>query len=332
MPIKRRTIISIKKPKFLRKKIEKKPLVFKINKSIKFIIILLMLLFLEAFRNKKKIRLIPLKIFKDTMKRKSFDEFKPHKVFIEAHRGVNRQIFENTKESIELAIKYGLDSFETDLWLSKDNVGVLVHGKSSSDIRDSYNRNYKVIYTNWAQLSTARTKRGNLTMPKFEDIIKLTKNKIFMNLEIKDSRVDLVFPYIVQLLEKYDYFDQISISSFHHRYYNKIVEFNKNNKLGKKLSFGFLYGRGMKAKYLPFHAKNNSLNLYWRTITKEICDKAHANKMAVMAWFYMGENETYNIYKRLFDYGIDIICSNDPLKAKQFRDLYYNKKIKNLPK
>ena len=49
------------------------------------------------------------------MKRRSFDEFKPHKVFIEAHRGVNREKFQNTKESIELAIKYGLDSFETDL-------------------------------------------------------------------------------------------------------------------------------------------------------------------------------------------------------------------------
>ena len=51
--------------------------------------------------------------------------------------------------------------------------------------------------------------------------------------------------------------------------------------------------------------------------------------MAVLAWFYMDENETYSIYKRLFDYGIDILCSNEPLKAKKFRALYYKKRIKN---
>ena len=32
-----------------------------------------------------------------TLKRRAFDEFKPHKVFIEAHRGVNRLKFQNTK-------------------------------------------------------------------------------------------------------------------------------------------------------------------------------------------------------------------------------------------
>ena len=115
-----------------------------------------------------------------SIKRKSFDEFKPHKVFIEAHRGVNRQKFQNTKESIELAIKYGLDSFETDLWLSKDNVGVLVHGNRLGEIKRFYNKDYIVIYTNWSQLSTLYTKKDNLKMPKLEDIIKLTKNKIYL--------------------------------------------------------------------------------------------------------------------------------------------------------
>ena len=149
MSFQQKKIIQSKKQKFIRKKIKKKPFVLKINKSVKIIIFLLISLFLITFR--------------DTLKRKSFDEFKPHKVFIEAHRGVNRQKFENTKESIELAIKYGLDSFETDLWLSKDKVGVLVHGKSPhGGIKHFYNRNYKVIFTNWSQLSTLYTRKGKL--------------------------------------------------------------------------------------------------------------------------------------------------------------------------
>ena len=166
-------------------------------------------------------------------------------------------------------------------------------------------------------------------MPKFEDIIKLTKNKIFMNIEIKDPRIDLVFSYLVNLLEKYNYFDQISISSYYHSYYNKIAEFNKNNTLGKILSFCFIYGGGNYTESYQYNLSYNSLSFYWQKITKEICDKAHENNMAVLAWFYMDENETYSIYKRLFDYGIDILCSNEPLKAKKFRTLYYKKIIKN---
>ena len=261
--------------------------------------------------------------YKFLLKRKAFDEYKPHKVFIEAHRGVNREIFQNTKESILLAIKYGLDSFETDCWLTKDNVLVLVHGGFMGDISHFYNAHYKVVNRNWDELSKIRTKHGNYSMPRLDEIMKLTKNKIFMNLEIKDWRVDLVFQKIIELIVKYDYFDQIAISSFNHGYYKKVVEFNQNNTYGKNLSFGFLYGGGSNSKFYQYRLPNNSLNVLWTKINKGVCDRAHRHGMAVMAWFYMGVDETDHLLKRLFDSGIDILCSNDPVKAKKFRYKYY---------
>ena len=183
----RKNILS-KNTKFSSLKIIRKYIVFKKTELFKFIFFLLIFRFLNTF--------------KDKLKRKSFDEFKPHKVFIEAHRGVNREKFQNTKESIELAIKYGLDSFETDLWLSNDNVGVLAHGYGYGDIRNVYNTSSQLIHTNYSELSTLHTIKDNSRTPKFEDIIKLTKNKIFMNIEIKDPRIDLVFSYLVNLLDK----------------------------------------------------------------------------------------------------------------------------------
>ena len=261
--------------------------------------------------------------YKFILKRKAFDEYKPHKVFIEAHRGVNREIYQNTKESILLAIKYGLDSFETDCWLTKDNVLVLVHGGFMGDISHFYNAHYRVVNRNWDELSKIRTKHGNYSMPRLDEIMKLTKNKIFMNLEIKDWRIDLVFQKIIELIVKYDYFDQIAISSFDHRYYQKVVEFNQNNTYGKNLSFGFLYGGGSNSKFYQYHLPNNSLNVLWTKINKGVCDRAHRHGMAVMAWFYMGVDETDHLLKHLFDSGIDILCSNDPVKAKKFRYKYY---------
>ena len=261
------------------------------------------------------------------LKRRAFDEFKPHKVFIEAHRGVNRLKFQNTKESIELAIKYGIDTVETDLWLSKDNVGVLSHVGRSNEFYQYYqNANFSIFNTNWTELSKLRTIRDNLTMPKLEDIMILAKNKIFIDLEIKDPRVDIVFPYITNLIEKYDYFNQISLSSFNHNYYKKIVEYNQNNTFKKKLYFGFLYHGFDIIKEYPFNLTKNTLNLYWRNITKDVCDKAHENGMAVFAWFSFTEKENEEDWQRLFDSGIDIICTNYPLKATKFRNKYYIKK------
>ena len=242
-----------------------------------------------------------------TLKRRAFDEFKPHKVFIEAHRGVNRLKFQNTKESIELAIKYGIDTVETDLWLSKDNVGVLSHVGRSNEFYQYYkNANFSIFNTNWTELSKLRT--------------------IFIDLEIKDPRVDIVFPYITNLIEKYDYFNQISLSSFNHNYYKKIVEYNQNNTFKKKLYFGFLYHGFDIIKEYPFNLTKNTLNLYWRNITKDVCDKAHENGMAVFAWFSFREKENEEDWQRLFDSGIDIICTNYPLKATKFRNKYYIKK------
>ena len=309
-------IISKKKKKFFRQKKIKTKIncfILKKVKSFKYIFIFIMLLYLMTLRT--------------PLKRRAFDEFKPHKVFIEAHRGVNKLKFQNTKESIELAIKYGLDSVETDLWLSKDNVGVLVHARRSGELNQLYqNTNYRVFLTNWTELSKLRTIRDNLPMPKLEDIMILAKNKIFINLEIKDPRIDIVFPYITNLIEKYDYFNQISLSSFNHNYYKKIVEYNQNNTFKNKLSFGFIYHEGSHMGMYNFNLPKTSLNLYWRSVTKNVCDKAHANGMAVFAWFYLGENENEEIWQRLFDCGIDIICSNFPLKAKKFRNKYYIQK------
>ena len=304
-------IIKIKKIKFRRKKWNKKSF---FNKRVNYIKSSIIICF--------NIIILCLSTL-TSIKRKSFDEFKPHKVFIEAHRGVNQEKYDNTKEAISLAIKYRLDSFETDAWLCKDNILVLIH---NGHVSCCYNANYHVMGTNWGNLSMIRTKIGNLSMPRLEEIMKLTKNKIYMTLDIKDPRVNLVFPYVINLIEKYNYFDQISISSFHHGYYIKIKEYNLNNTYGKQISFGFLFRGGSVASNYHYQFKNHTLNLYWTKITKQICDKAHANGMGVLAWFYTGEKENEQIYKKLFDDGIDILCSNYPLKAKKFRYFYYKKK------
>ena len=252
------------------------------------------------------------------------DVFSHHQTFVESHRGVNREIFQNTLPAVERAIQYGVESFETDIWLTKDNVLVIIHGGNNGDLEGYYDHPGLVTDLTWDELSTYRTIEDNLPMPRLIDMMELTKDKIFMNLEIKDPRVDLVFDRMTNLIEQYDFFDQIAISSFHHDYYNKIVEYNqgRGKELGKELIFGFLYNRNKQSQF-DYTKKGSTLNIYYNDATKEVCDKAHENGMAIQSWFGMEDEENTAIYKQLIKNGVDIICTNVPLLAKIYRDNYY---------
>ena len=249
------------------------------------------------------------------------DIFGSHKTFIEAHRGVNKEIFQNTVPAISRAIDYDIESFETDVWLTKDNVLVIVHAGDDGNIEEYYDHPGNIMELTWDELSTFRTIEDNLPMPRLIDLLELTKNKLFMNLEIKDPRADLVFPYIMQLIEEYDFFDQVSLSSFHHDYYKNVVDYNNNHE--KKIVFGFLYSKGESAKF-DYTKTGHSLNIHVSDVTKEVCEKAHKNGMGVVTWFKFVDEESTEVYKQLILKGVDSICCNNPLLAKKFRDNYYS--------
>jgi glycerophosphoryl diester phosphodiesterase len=248
------------------------------------------------------------------------DIFTPHKTFIEAHCGVNREIFQNTLESFSKAIEYGIDSLETDLWLTKDNISVIVHGTSTGCLKGYYNSSGNIMNLTWDELSNLRTVKDNLKMPKLVDLFKIAKNKIYIDLELKDPRFDLVFPHVIKLIEEYDFFNQLSICSIHYEYYNKIKEYN--NKNNKKILFGFGYRKNHKNE-IDFNKKGNTINIHWTEATKEICDKTHQKGMGVVAWFGLSEYEKEENYENIIKNGVDVIVANYPKIAKNVRDRLY---------
>ena len=285
-------------------------------------IMIFMILFITLLLSLKIILSAIIKYsYDEKIKRYPQDIFMSHKLFIESHAGLNKEIFQNTLESFSKAIQYNIESLETDVWLTKDKVLVLVHGSTEGELGEYFDHSGNVMNLTWNELSKFRTIQDNLTMPRLSDALKLIKNKIFLNLEIKDPRVDLVFPYIIKEIEKYDFFEQISLSSLYHGYYEKIKEYNQNND--QTIVFGFVYKRNQSETF-DYSKKGSSLNIYYKDATKEVCDKAHQNGMAVLAWLRIKDVENYNVYKRLADNGVDVICCNDPVSAKKFRDNLYS--------
>ena len=265
----------------------------------------------------------------NNLNRKSFDIFnKNHKIFIEGHRGVNREKPQNTKTSFLKAIEYQLDSIELDIWLSKDKIPVVFHGGNEGELSDFFNSKGSIKNYNIDYLKTLECE-GKEKIPLLEEIFQICKNKIFINIEIKDDRIDLLFPILLNLIEKYEMYQQIQISSFIHDYYYKIKDFNEKNK-NKKIEFGFLYHpiierNVYKNEEFNFNFPGFQINIYAFDINEELVNKAKENNMSVMAWFKMLDEENEQIYKKLFDLNVDVICSNEPKKLMIFRENYYKK-------
>ena len=165
----------------------------------------------------------------------------------------------------------------------------------------------------------------NGKIPTLNEVLDLCKNKIFINIELKDPDIDETFNQVIKLIEDKKMINQIGISSFYHQYYDLIIDYNSNHE--EKIEYAKIFDSSIlpfSMRYF-FNDKNICLNIYQNDITKEIVDKAHENGNAVMAWFKMKENESEEIYQKLFDCGIDVLSSNEPKKAKEFRDNKYHK-------
>ena len=141
-----------------------------------------------------------------------------------------------------------------------------------------------------------------------------------MNLEIKDTR-DEIWDKIQELIELYEYYDQISISSFHKKFYKKIEDYN--TKYDRNIVFGFLQWDILDYNILEIFSTINkqnhqiSLNALFILNNKELVKMAHENGMTVGVWFW---KET-NVYYDLFEIGVDVIITDYPMiVAKQLNE------------
>ena len=100
-------------------------------------IIILMTIIITLLLSLKIILSVIIKYSNDEkIKRYPQDIFMSHKLFIESHAGLNKEIFQNTLESFSKVIENNIESLETDVWLTKDKVLVLAHGSNEGELRD----------------------------------------------------------------------------------------------------------------------------------------------------------------------------------------------------
>ena len=144
------------------------------------------------------------------------------------HRGLAKKSFkENTIKSFKYSFKRG-HGIETDLHATKDNQLVCFH---DFNLRRKFNLNKKIKDINYSCLKKISNKR-KATVPLLKDLLKISKNKYPLLLEIKPLLTKQSLLSLIKLIKKTK---KYGIYSFKEK--NLINLY----KLNKKLPLGLLF-------------------------------------------------------------------------------------------
>ncbi|MGD1808295.1 glycerophosphodiester phosphodiesterase [Dapis sp. BLCC M126] len=157
-----------------------------------------------------------------------------NKPLIIAHRGASGLVkFENTIASFAKAIELGVSMVEFDVRKTLDNLFVAFHNKSIDGI--------KLSDLTYQQLLDISRQKG-FEVPLVEDVLKLCRGKIKLDIELKEAGYELE---IVNLVKKYlDYQDYV-IKSFLDA---AIIAVKKADN---KITTGLLLGLGNSKNLIP---------------------------------------------------------------------------------
>ncbi len=128
-----------------------------------------------------------------------------------AHRGIfnNKTIIENTKEAFQKAIEKEIP-FELDIQLTKDNQLVVFH---DNDLKRLANLDINIQNSTYEELKKINLLNSNSHIPLLKEILELNQDKVFIDIEIKESKrwretVDLLMnelkPYIHYIIKSFD--------------------------------------------------------------------------------------------------------------------------------
>jgi len=237
----------------------------------------------------------------------------------EGHRGAGLLEPENSLKAFQRGIDLDLDGIELDTFLSADGVPLVIHGTDDgiAEFKDS-SLNIHVNKLHSKELKNMILPNGEC-IPTLEEVLLLAKNKVCVNIELKEESNKIIRP-VLELLIKLDMWDQIIFSSFLHSHKTWLEEGKKELNITQTLEFGFLVWELKDFKeYLDLAVKGDTLNIdiellqnHEAFILEEMA-KAKAKGLRIKYYFGFKIEENNEVYKRLEDLEVDTCIINQPL-------------------
>ncbi|WP_308423688.1 glycerophosphodiester phosphodiesterase [Yeosuana aromativorans] len=219
------------------------------------------------------------------------------------HRGAKAYVAENTLESIQKAMDFGVDGIEIDVHVCASGELVVFHDFTLDRMTNGTGEIAKHTLSQLKQLQVA----GNNKIPTLKEVLELIDKTCLLNIELKGRHTavktcEVVEKYVNEKGWKYTDF---IVSSFQHHELEDVFRVNK------KISLGVLT-KASVTEAIEFAKTINAVAIHPNValLTKENVKQAQAKGYQVNTWT-VNDAETINRMKR---YGVDGIISDFPDK------------------
>ena len=224
-----------------------------------------------------------------------------------AHRGCSGLERENTNAAFVAAGNRSYWGIETDVHKTLDGQYIIIHDDTTGRVavddmvveKSTFDTLRKLVLRNKA---THVKDRSDLLLPSLAEYISICKYyEKEAVLELKNAFDEADIYEICDIIAELDYLDHTTFISFD---YNNLVYLRR--KLPKQ-SAQFLIGKNCPENWLEMlRMESLDLDIYHKTLTKEIVDLCHANGITVNCWTVDKPEDA----ERVIALGVDMITSN----------------------
>ena len=233
-----------------------------------------------------------------------------------AHRGAKGEAPENTMAAFELALQQGCDAFELDIHLSKDGEMMVIHDDTVSRTTSGNGFVKDMTKEELQQLDAGSwfdSSYQGESIPTLREVFELAPANLMINVEIKGGISEGVEEKLLALLEEYDMYNQVVVSSFHFDSLRTLERLNSNVKTGLLYSQNFA-----RPELLPDAAGVNAFSLHPYFISLEENDFSLVQKEGLQMYAWTVNEEC--AMNKLMEKGIDGIITDYPGRLRKLMD------------
>lgn len=229
------------------------------------------------------------------------------KIIVEGHRGYSAKYPENTLVSFEAAVELGVDVVEFDIWLSKDNVPVIMHDGNVERTTDGEGHIRDKTLKEIKQLDAGKwfnEKFSAQSVPTLEETLELLtrKNpKLMLGVEIKEysfKTVDLT----MELLNSFKCLERCFFYCFNAR----IIKYLKQKYSVITMGYPDFKMKEFEPDSYRFY---DEIGISIDIATPEFCRQFE--KMGFPLHIYCADNE--DDVAKAIECGAKVITANDPV-------------------
>jgi glycerophosphoryl diester phosphodiesterase len=219
------------------------------------------------------------------------------------HRGAKGHVAENTIESIQKAIDFGVDGIEIDVHLCASGELVVFHDLTLDRMTNGTGEIGKLSLSELKQLRID----GKFVIPTLEEILDVIDKKCFLNIELKGKHTASKSSEVIQeyIKEKGWKYHNFILSSFQHHELEDVFKIDKNIPLG-------VLTKASVTEAIEFAKTINAVAIHpnFALLTSENVKRAQSKGYKVYTWT-VNDEETI---QRMKSYKVDGIISDVPDK------------------